>query len=358
MFAWPQRRMNPLLGEGAIAVGAPAVYSPQNAAIAAAFCGFVFLIAALAFFAPIGAKVLAVLLLAGPHNWIEFRYFLSRLPCRWPAQIRSFFLLSFAGLSSLGLGNIMLMWALNAAVIPWHTAHLLYGIWAVLSCCWSASLFCMAARISSGAGREYRKKLFMAAMVSVSLSVVAAMQPTLFGVALVYAHPLISLAILDRELERSKPQWQPGYRCALVLIPVVVSAYWLSLHGTQFFYPGAVAQHIVNQTGATLLLFSASAFWLSTLVFLDLLHYAVWLVAIPNWAAGWQRWKPTREPAIVTRFSAARLPVRIIIVVASLLVIGLWIGFSKDYVATSQIYFVVAIMHVLAEIPFLAWASR
>jgi hypothetical protein len=32
--------------------------------------------------APIALSMAIVFLFAGPHNWIEFRYFLSRLPAR------------------------------------------------------------------------------------------------------------------------------------------------------------------------------------------------------------------------------------------------------------------------------------
>jgi hypothetical protein len=40
-------------------------------------------------------------------------------------------------------------------------------------------------------------------------------------------------------------------------------------------------------------------------------------------------------------------------VFAALLVVALWLGFSVDYTTTRDIYFTVAITHVLAEAPFL-----
>lgn len=39
--------------------------------------------AALAGWAPLGFSVVTVFLFAGPHNWLEFRYFLNRMPARW-----------------------------------------------------------------------------------------------------------------------------------------------------------------------------------------------------------------------------------------------------------------------------------
>jgi len=39
--------------------------------------------ALLAGWAPLGFSIVTVFLFAGPHNWIEGRYFLERLPARW-----------------------------------------------------------------------------------------------------------------------------------------------------------------------------------------------------------------------------------------------------------------------------------
>src|SRR5262245_44175049 len=65
--------------------------------------------ALLAGWAPLGFSIVTVFLFAGPHNWIEFRYFLSRMPARW-GRLRNFFLFSFAGI--LGL-------AASFAALPW-----------------------------------------------------------------------------------------------------------------------------------------------------------------------------------------------------------------------------------------------
>ena len=41
------------------------------------------LAATLAGAVPLGFSIVTVFLFAGPHNWIEFRYFLSRMPAHW-----------------------------------------------------------------------------------------------------------------------------------------------------------------------------------------------------------------------------------------------------------------------------------
>src|SRR6266542_399234 len=58
------------------------------------------LAALLAGWAPLGFSIVTVFLFAGPHNWIEGRYFLERLPARW-GKLRAFFLLGLGGVFGL-----------------------------------------------------------------------------------------------------------------------------------------------------------------------------------------------------------------------------------------------------------------
>src|SRR6266446_3839798 len=71
--------------------------------------GFVVMAAAVAGFLPIQFSIVSVFLCAGPHNWVEARYFLSRLPARW-GRLRSYFVLGFAG--------VLLLTAALAALRP------------------------------------------------------------------------------------------------------------------------------------------------------------------------------------------------------------------------------------------------
>ena len=50
--------------------------------IAGGGVAFVVLAALVTGLLPIGVSIVAVFLCAGPHNWVEARYFLSRLPAR------------------------------------------------------------------------------------------------------------------------------------------------------------------------------------------------------------------------------------------------------------------------------------
>src|SRR3954462_14497090 len=74
---------------------------PSGQSLFAAVCLCVVLAAALlAGWAPLGFSIVTVFLFAGPHNWLEARYFLTRLPARW-GKLRPFFVLAFAGIFGL-----------------------------------------------------------------------------------------------------------------------------------------------------------------------------------------------------------------------------------------------------------------
>ncbi len=86
--------------------------------------------------------------------------------------------------------------------------------------------------------------------------------------------------------------------------------------------------------------------------FLEMLHYAAWIAAIPLVGYAGTPWTLKKVPLAQKshRWKAA---------IAGALLIGagvtflLWAGFLANYPLTRDIYFSVAILHVLAEIPFL-----
>ena len=97
-----------------------------------------------------------------------------------------------------------------------------------------------------------------------------------------------------------------------------------------------------------------------------MLHYGVWLVALPLIAplvkTGDSRNLSTRKREAIWRVKTvpiARHPRGFPKLVATALALGvflvliLWFGFSVDYATTRDVYFTVAIAHVLAEAPFL-----
>src|ERR1041385_9333463 len=69
--------------------------------------------AAFASWLPLQVSIVTLFLFAGPHNWFELRYFLTRLPVRF-GRSRNFFLTAFAGFGVLTLAYVSLPFIYNA----------------------------------------------------------------------------------------------------------------------------------------------------------------------------------------------------------------------------------------------------
>ena len=68
--------------------------------------------------------------------------------------------------------------------------------------------------------------------------------------------------------------------------------------------------------------------------------------------------RPAGERHVVERPRGAswRLGVAAFLAGSVILVLGLWVSFAADYPVTRDVYFTVALVHVLAEAPFLVRA--
>jgi hypothetical protein len=108
---------------------------------------------------------------------------------------------------------------------------------------------------------------------------------------------------------------------------------------------------ITQHSGAELLPKVSSHMLVSVHLFLEMLHYGVWIVALPL-IAGAKLWDVKTVP-IARHPRGFPRTVAALLVFAVVAVAGLWLGFSIDYATTRDVYFTIAIAHVLAEAPFL-----
>jgi hypothetical protein len=93
----------------------------------------IFAAGAFASWLPLQVSIVTVFLFAGPHNWFELRYFLTRLPVRF-GRSRDFFVTAFAGVGVLTLAYVSLpfiysarLWsdeAWSTMIAGWNTALL------------------------------------------------------------------------------------------------------------------------------------------------------------------------------------------------------------------------------------------
>ncbi|MEO6392343.1 MAG: hypothetical protein ABIP75_10860 [Pyrinomonadaceae bacterium] len=330
---------------------APATPVASTRRFAAVLIGLALVSLVLAGWLPLPFSVVTVFLFAGPHNWFELRYFISRLPARL-GRSRNFFIVAFSGIGVLTLGY---------AAIPFFGYRWWWsgGTWLTAAATWNTAALLWVAALVVIRGRQTPRRDWNWAIPAACFLIAANwMAPAWFGLALVYLHPLVALWFLDRHLGRVRPEWQRTYRRCLAVLPVLIGVLWWNLAGTaSLASDGEVAGRITTHAGSGLLPQVSSHLLVSTHVFLETLHYGVWLLAIPLIRSSGS---PTAEtPWNLISIPLMRHPrgwpvaITLVIAVGAVVMLILWAGFSLDYARTRDIYFTVALAHVLAEVPFL-----
>lgn len=301
---------------------------------------------------PLSVAFAGVFLFAGPHNWFELRYALGRLPAR-AGRLRGFFVAS--GLGIVGLAGAYA--ALPYLRIPWRGLEDSgTSIWSTAFLFWIALLVWL---------RSHTNPRFDGGWVwpvACLLTAVAWLTPYTLPLSLVFLHPLMALWLLDLELARSHPTWQKHYRCVAISVPIAIIALWWQLNGVPAlpgtdqislaFGPTVRAETLTDHVGAGLLPRVSPYFLVAAHTFLELVHYGVWVVLMP--LVGLNSWPWQTQSIPVSRRSPGwSRAVAGGLLIGILLVGVLWVCFSLDYETTRRIYFTVAMLHVLAEVPFL-----
>src|SRR5829696_4349792 len=137
--------------------------------------------ALLAGWVPIAYSIATVFLFAGPHNWLEARYILGRLPAR-AGKLWGFFALSFVGIVGLTAAFAYIPSYLGSASAALQ-ADTLYAGWNTAFLLWAAALVWMRSRTNPrfDGGWVWPAALLIASGVWLS--------PITLNVALVYLHP-------------------------------------------------------------------------------------------------------------------------------------------------------------------------
>ena len=312
-------------------------------------------VAAAAIFAswlPLQVSIVTVFLFAGPHNWFEFRYFLMRLPARF-GRSRPFFVTAFTGLAGLTISYVSLPFAYEAFAASGETWLIVLAVWNTLMLAWLAALIqlrakqkrsrTMATPRTSGLARRSADWSW-AIPAALALAALNWLAPEFFSLGLVYIHPLVALWFLDRHLKKTRPAWVGPYRRCLCLLPLVLAVMiWRLSQTTSLADDNGLFWRITQHSGAQLLPQLSSHMLVSVHLFLEMLHYGVWILALPLLGSG--LWDFGLKPKGFSRTA--------LLVMGLVVVVVLWVGFTADYPRTRDLYFTIAIAHVLAEAPFL-----
>lgn len=308
-----------------------------------AFCVFS---AALIGSAPIAASIVTIFLFAGVHNFFEFRYFAARMPVRW-GKSRVFYTVGIGGVIALTLlyltiyfGSGTWLWSADAwqiSVSLWNTAFIL----------WLGALFFLRGR------QKPHADWTIAFAFAFLLAGLAWLFPAYWSLSLVYLHPFVALWFLERQIRRTKKEWLRAYHFCLLTIPFFVAAlYFAFADAPNLAEENNLFARIAQHAGSGILTNVSSHFLVATHVFLETIHYTVWILLIPLIDRRAIPWKLKEIPLYANKDGFPKLTAAAVFVSLSLVFV-FWCAFSLDYETTRDIYFAFAMAHVLAEMPFL-----
>lgn len=311
-----------------------------------AFLSFCALCAVLIGSFPLQLSIATIFLFAGVHSFMELRYFAARVPLRW-GKSKTFY--------SVGIGGVMVL-AAAYLTLYFASGNWLWSLdgWATLTASWNTAFVLWLGMLFFLRGRQRPKSdwawAFPAAFL---LAALAWLVPQYWSLSLVYLHPFIAMWFLERQIRRTKPEWLRAYHFCLASIPVFLAVLWFSLAGqpnlseeTNLFW------RITQHAGSQILPGVSSHLLVATHVFLETIHYTVWILLIPLVDFRAVPWKLDRIPLLSNK---GGFPKTVVAVLAAslVLVVALWFGFAIDYTTTRDVYFAFAMTHVLAEFPFL-----
>ena len=294
---------------------------------------------------PLQLSIITIFLFAGPHNLMEFRYFAARMPVRW-GRSKLFYSVGIGGVVMLTAAYLTLyfssgnwIWSLDS----WQTYT---AVWNTAFVLWIGLLFYLR-------GKQRRKDWSIAFAAAFFLAGLAWIVPQYWSLALVYIHPFVAMWFLERQIRRTKPGWLRAYHYCLLSIPIFLLILWTTLAGrpnlseeTNLFW--RIGQH----AGSEILPSISSHLLVATHVFLESIHYFVWLLLIPLVDKCAIPWRLNDVPMFSNANGIPRVFAGFLIVSLAI-TFALWFGFAADYTTTRDIYFAFAIGHVLAEFPFL-----
>ena len=294
---------------------------------------------------PLQLSIITIFLFAGPHNLMEFRYFAARMPLRW-GRSKPFYWVGIGGVVVLTAAYLTLYFASGNWLWSLESWQIYAAVWNTALILWVGLLFYLR-------GKQRRQDWSIAFAAAFFLAGLAWIVPQYWSLALVYLHPFVAMWFLERQIRRTRPEWLRAYHLCLLSIPVFLILLWTLLAGQPDLSQETNLFWRINQHAGSEILSSISSHLLvATHVFLESIHYFVWLLLIPLVDRRAIPWRLKEVPMFTNSNGIPKIFASFLIV-SAVVSIALWFGFATDYTTTRDIYFAFAIGHVLAEFPFL-----
>ena len=295
---------------------------------------------------PLQMSIATVFLFAGAHNFMEFRYFIVRMPLRW-GRSRLYY--------SVGIGGVVIL-AAAYLTLYFSSGNWLwsYDTWGTATAAWNTALALWLGLLFYLRGRQRpRSDWSWAFPIAFALAALAWVVPQYWSLSLVYIHPFVAMWFLERQIRRTRPEWLRAYHWCLASVPFFLAAIWLAFasqpslpEDTNLFW------RITQHAGSQILPNISSHVLVATHVLLESIHYFVWILLIPLIDRRAIPWRLGEIPLFSAKGGFPKLLVAGV-AVSLVFVALLWSGFAIDYTRTRDLYFAFAITHVLAEFPFL-----
>jgi hypothetical protein len=310
------------------------------------FIFFAFVAAIIIGWQPLTLSIATIFLFAGIHNFFEFRYFIARMPLRW-GKSKAFY--------SVGIGGVILLTAAYLSIYfsggNWLWSYENSGI---LIASWDTAFVLWIALLVYLRGKQRPKSDWSWAFAAAFLvAALAWFLPNYWSLSLVYLHPFVAMWFLERQIRRTKPEWLRAYHICLATIPFFVIGLWFAFANS----PGlsnetALFARITQHAGSEILPNISSRFLVATHVFLETIHYSVWILLIPLVDFRAIPWRLNDIPLYANGQGFPKI-VTTVLTISLCIVIALWYCFATSYETTRDLYFAFAMAHVLAEMPFL-----
>jgi hypothetical protein len=295
---------------------------------------------------PLAASIATVFLFAGVHNFMEFRYFVARMPLRW-GRSRLYYSLGIGGVVILAAAYLTLYFSSGNWLWSYDTSTAATASWNTALALWLGLLFYLRGR------QRPRSDWSWAWPVAFALAALAWVMPQYWSLSLVYIHPLVAMWFLERQIRRTRPEWLRAYHWCLASIPFFLVVIWLSFAShPDLPVDTTLFRRISQHAGSQILPGISSHVLVATHVFLESIHYFVWILLIPLVDRRAIPWRLIDVPLFSGKVGLPKLVVAGL-TVSLVIVAVLWGGFAVDYTRTRDLYFAFAIAHVLAEFPFL-----
>jgi hypothetical protein len=295
---------------------------------------------------PLQASIATIFLFAGVHNFMEFRYFAARMPLRW-GKSRLYYTVGIGGVIVLTFAYLTIYYGSGNWLWSADKWQITVSAWNTLFILWLGLLFYLRGR------QKAKTDWTLAFAVAFLLAALAWLVPQYWSLSMVYLHPFVAMWFLERQIRRTKKHWLRAYHFCLASIPVFLVILWLTLASQpNLSEDTTLIWRITQHAGSEILPNVSSHFLVATHVFLETIHYTVWILLIPLVDFRAVPWKLNEIPFFANKKGFPKL-VLAAMAVSVLLIFALWLGFSVNYETTRDVYFAFAMAHVLAEFPFL-----